>query len=495
MIKIQKQPFNDTSALFQAVQTSEVFADSKTFVDCVPRTSWQEVEALYQSQKENTAFNLVAFVYDNFDLPKQYASDFQSDTSRLVSEHIKLLWNVLTRQADDVSAESSLIPLPHPYIVPGGRFGEVYYWDSYFTMLGLQAHGRTDLMQSMIQNFAYLLNTYGLIPNGNRTYYLGRSQPPFFSLMVSLLPTTLGERWGHALAQEYAFWMDGQETLDRNNSTHRRVVRLPDGTILNRFWDDFDRPRPESYREDVAIAQQSDLPAEITYRHLRAGAESGWDFCSRWFKDEAHIHSIHTTDILPVDLNCLLWHLENSLLKIYKAQGNNELVEKVEKIVQQRLSAIQTYCWDQNRGFYFDYDFVAGTRKNVYSLAAVYPLFFGIATPEQAQQVAEVLEKQFLKSGGLVATLTHTHEQWDAPNGWAPLHWLAIEALRRYGINDLADEIANRWVQTNVTGYHNTGKLVEKYNVEAQTAGGGGEYPTQDGFGWTNGVLAKLLHR
>lgn len=494
MIKIQKQPFNDTSALFHAVQISEVFADSKTFVDCIPKTSWQEIEVLYKSQKEESAFDLSTFVHNNFDFPKQYASDFQSDKSRLVDEHIKLLWNVLTRQADEDSAESSLIPLPHSYIVPGGRFGEVYYWDSYFTMLGLQAHGRIDLMQSMIQNFAYLLNTYGLIPNGNRTYYLGRSQPPFFSLMVSLLPATHGERWDDALTQEYTFWMDGQEALDDNNSTHRRVVRLHDGTILNRFWDDFDRPRPESYREDVAIAQQSDLPAEITYRHLRAGAESGWDFCSRWFKDEAHIHSIHTTDILPVDLNCLLWHLENSLLESYKMKENNELVAQMEKTIQQRLGAIQTYCWDEARGFYFDYDFVAGSHKNVYSLAAVYPLFFGIATPQQAQQVAEVLKKQFLKSGGLVATLTHTHEQWDAPNGWAPLHWLAIEGLRRYGIHDLADEITQRWVQTNVTGYYNTGKLVEKYNVEAQTAGGGGEYPTQDGFGWTNGVLARLLN-
>src|SRR2546430_841529 len=197
---------------------------------------------------------------------------------------IRALGPCLPRRPDTADARSSLIPLPQPYVVPGGRFREVYYWDSYFTMLGLVASGRTDLVKSMLDNFAYLIATLGHIPNGNRTYYLSRSQPPFFGAMVGLYAaatdTAQALRYLEALEAEHAFWMDGVERL-APGTAYRRVAQLPDGSVLNRYWDDRTppEPRPEAYRPDYELGQT--LPAtrrEAFYRNVRATAESGWDF-------------------------------------------------------------------------------------------------------------------------------------------------------------------------------------------------------------------------
>src|SRR5688572_26436802 len=164
-------------------------------------------------------------------MPRSAGADFQTDTSRSMEQHARALWPALTRVPDSVNAQSSLIPLPYPYVVPGGRFREVYYWDSYFTMLGLVASGRTDLVRSMLDNFAYLIRTVGHIPNGNRTYYLGRSQPPYFAAMVGLYAraadSTQALRYLDALEAEHGFWMDGANRLARGEA-YRRVVRLRD---------------------------------------------------------------------------------------------------------------------------------------------------------------------------------------------------------------------------------------------------------------------------
>jgi alpha,alpha-trehalase len=174
--------------------------------------------------------------------------------------HIKNLWGALRREPDKKIEGSSLLPLPHPYIVPGGRFREIYYWDSYFTMLGLKESGQVDMIENMIKNFAYLIETYGHIPNGNRSYYIGRSQPPFFAAMVQLLAAIKGDKvyvsFLPALAREYTFWMNGSSTL-KTGQAYRRVVKLKDGSILNRYWDDSNVPRQESWREDFETAKKS----------------------------------------------------------------------------------------------------------------------------------------------------------------------------------------------------------------------------------------------
>ena len=212
--------------LFDDVQLNRLFPDGKTFVDCLPKSSPEEISTKYIQQKDQPGFNLQQFVTANFELPVSHSSNYQSDTSKTVAENINKLWDVLTRQPDKVGG--SLIPLPHSYIVPGGRFGEIYYWDSYFTMLGLKVSGKYDMLENMVNNFSYLIDTVGYIPNGNRSYFIGRSQPPFYSLMIRLLADIKGKdilvNYLPQLEKEYQFWMKGNEGLNETISALHRVV-------------------------------------------------------------------------------------------------------------------------------------------------------------------------------------------------------------------------------------------------------------------------------
>lgn len=485
---------HELGSLFEDVQQQNILGDGKTFPDCVAKKSPDEIQHLYEASKTQPGFDLKKFLLANFELPKAYSTDYKSDASHSATDHIRALWDVLTRTPDKESG--SLIPLPHPYIVPGGRFREIYYWDSYFTMLGLQASGRKDMIQHMISNFAFLIDNYGYIPNGNRTYFLGRSQPPFFSLMVKLLSAWKKNALTQYLPQlekEYAFWMRGSDSLNENVRAAHRVVRMPDGEILNRYWDENATPRPESYKEDVELAHQSAHKAEDLFRHLRAAAESGWDFSSRWFKDSNSFASIHTTEIIPVDLNCLLLHLEQIIAEAHKISGNSVKSAEYLSQSQKRKAAIRKYCWNNASNFFLDFDYVASSPKEYFTLAGAFPLFFEVATPDQALSVEEVLRKKFLKAGGLTTTLINSGQQWDAPNGWAPLQWIAYKGLTNYGFDELAEEIKKRWTNANNKVFSATGKMTEKYDVWNDHAeASGGEYPNQDGFGWTNGVYLAM---
>lgn len=497
---------HELGELFEEVQLQNVLGDGKTFPDCIPKRSLEEINQEYLNQKDKAHFELKKFVLDNFDLPKASETEYKSDPTKSVAQHINALWDVLTRtpsysqQSRDTEgkpdeAGGSIIPLPHSYIVPGGRFREIYYWDSYFSMLGLKVSGRTDLIQNMVDNFAHLIDTVGYIPNGNRTYYLGRSQPPFFSLMVKLLSglkqNALAQYLPH-LEKEYAFWMRSENLSDKDNAQHR-LVRLPDGSLLNRYWDENVTPRPESFKEDQELAHHTLQKPERLYRNIRAAAESGWDFSSRWFRDENSFATIHTTEIIPVDLNCLLYHLEVMLADAFRENGNESESIKYNKQSVARKNAIIKYCWNEDQGFFFDYDFVAQQQKQSFTLAAAFPLFFEVATSDQAKAVENVLREKFLKPGGLTTTLLHSGQQWDAPNGWAPLQWIAYCGLLNYGLEDLANQVKTNWVHVNLKVYANSGKMTEKYDVWSKDGeASGGEYPNQDGFGWTNGVFLAM---
>lgn len=491
-------PHERWGELFEAVQLNGVFEDSKTFVDCIPRFATDEILSAYAAAKDEPGFDLRAFVLENFDLPPEPGTGFTTDTSRSIAQHISALWPVLTREPD-VERNGSLIALPNPYVVPGGRFREIYYWDSYFTMLGLQVDGRDDMIEHMVKNFAYLIDTVGFIPNGNRTYYLTRSQPPFFAKMVDVLAESRGTQEVYAtylpqLRREYDWWMEGASELTEAEPAQLHTVRMPDGAVLNRYYDRGDYPRAESYREDIETARASGRDAAEVYRHLRSGAESGWDFSSRWLKDGQNLSSIHTTDIIPVDLNALLFHLEKTLANAYRQAGNEEEAARMDAAAAARRMALINYSWDEKTGLFQDYDFRSGGFTNRLSLAGVFPLFFGMATPAQAARVARTVEAEFLKPGGVVSTPYETGEQWDFPNGWPPLQWVTIQGLRNYGFEELARTIQERYIALNRKVYQNVDKMVEKYNVIDMTLlAGGGEYPVQDGFGWSNGVLLRLL--
>lgn len=471
-----------------------IFPDGKTFVDCTPRSEFSSLLKFYEEQKNELGFDLSSFINEHFILPKTYSTKYVSVTGRPIVEHIEMLWDELTRQPEE--GESSLIPLPHPYIVPGGRFREIFYWDSYFTMLGLQLSGKTEMMQNMVNNFSYLIDQFGYIPNGNRTYFLGRSQPPFYASMVKLLAEVKGENilidYLPQLEKEYGFWMRGSNELNEKNISVNRVTLMPDGNILNHYWDENDTPRPESFKEDIELARNVGDKKKL-FRNIRAACESGWDFSSRWFKNENDFTTIHTTEIIPVDLNCLLFDLETTIAKAYQLSNNNTSAEKYTIAADNRKQAINKYCRDEKQVTYFDYDYIEGKQKQTKTLAATFPLFFNMATGYHADGVMKFLQKHFLFPGGLQTTTVTTGQQWDSPNGWAPLHWIAIRGLLNYGFKELAKDIAQRWMNINEKVYLNTGKMMEKYNVVAtDLEAGGGEYQSQDGFGWTNGVYLKL---
>jgi alpha,alpha-trehalase len=294
------------------------------------------------------------------------------------------------------------------------------------------------------------------------------------------------------LQREYDFWMDGAATLAPGEA-HRRSVRLPDGALLNRYWDDRDTPREESWREDVETARAADRPPEVVYRNLRAAAESGWDFSSRWLGDGRTLATVRTIEIVPVDLNSLLYSLEQTLANAYRINDQRDLARQYSDHAGKRRRAMHRYLWDPETGAYGDYLWRDKRLTGHLTAATLYPLFAGVATAGQARSVSRVVERRLLQPDGLATTTVNTGQQWDAPNGWAPLQWIAIEGLNRYGHARLAREIAERWIRENVAYYRATGRLVEKYDVSGDAAASGGEYPLQDGFGWTNGVLRRLL--
>ena len=483
--------------LFVAVQTSAIYGDGKTFVDAVPHAAPQVILNEYHASLPSSPDALKRFTDAHFSLPAQVAPAPSPPEQVSIVTHIDRLWDPLTRRTPVVPPYSSALPIPRPYVVPGGRFREIYYWDSYFTMLGLAESGRQDLLADMVRDFAYLIDTYGHIPNGARTYYLSRSQPPFFFAMVGLLrkddPAGAYAEYLPQLEREYAYWMQGSQGL-RPGAAHRHVVAMPDGSILNRYWDDRNTPRDESYREDLELARASGRPAQQVFRNIRAAAESGWDFSSRWFADGQTRATIDTTEVVPVDLNSLLFGLENAIRSGCEHRGDSACAGKFARRAAARRNAMDLYLWDASRGAYFDHDRKRAARITRISAATLYPLFFGAASETQAAAVAQIVSRELLQQGGVVTTPLHTGEQWDAPNGWAPIQWIAVEGLRRYDQPALAEAIACRWIVTVLGVYRQSGKLVEKYDVVTTgRPGGGGEYALQDGFGWTNGVVRKLI--
>ena len=406
--------------------------------------------------------------------------------------------------------QQGLLYLPKPYVVPGGRFNEMYGWDSYFIQLGLLRDGEIGLAQDMADNFLYEIRNYGKVLNANRTYYLTRSQPPFLTQMVlGAFQRTKDRRWLRealpAIEKYYRFWTTEPHLVRQTGLT--RYFDLGDGSAPEVLAAERDRENRTHY--DLARAyyrtheitdydvseyynRRTDQLTSLFYKGDRSMRESGFDPSNRFGPFSVDI--IHYN---PVCLNSLLYLMEMQTAEITGLLGLEDEAQIWRRRGITRAERINRLLWNAEDGLYYDYHFEHKRQRKYAFLTTFYPLWAGIATREQAARVVANLPK-FEQPGGLQTSTTASGNQWDAPFGWAPLQLIAVQGLRRYGFSEAADRIAMKFLSLVRDEYLKTGTIVEKYDVvhrSAEVSAGirFGYRSNETGFGWTNAVFTALL--
>lgn len=642
--------------LLQTVQFSGLFHDSKTFVDMPLKKNPQCIIDDFYSMEDYSQTGIYDFLMRNYnpscsdmllwsppdyDPQPAFLDSIADPTLREWAADVHSLWNLLGRQLDpDVYTHPqrhTLLPLKHPHmIVPGGRFCEFYYWDSYWIILGLLVSDMQDTAREITENFLHMVESYGFIPNGSRKYYLNRSQPPLLALMVAAVYEAQGDlEWVRAalptLEKEHAFWMQpGARALnvtDDKGKTH----------VLNRYYSPATRPRPESFVADEVTAwllhnyTQADesarkscqgmfeLPehtqhptpepqrkkgmrvlnlaamkfdslqeaknyqssadfehlahyASSTPSHSRrtqsagpppvpvpsfhndsnirclfaeitAAAESGWDFSSRWFHDRSNLTSVETMDLIPVDLNAILYAVEQQIATFHELLDNAAKAAEWRQTAKRRQEAIHALLWNAENSQWQDYHVAREYWKAETMLSNFVPLWtksYDPALVDEGAVVSALLQSGLVLDGGLVTTLNNNTQQWDWPNAWAPLQWMVVQGIARAEYNshsdrdtfdifnstetpdqsptpnvcdvarpeswfscpdekdcgwcfpgpeDLSRALGQRWLYSNFLAFNSTGYMLEKYSAaRLGDPGFGGEYVLQKGFGWSNGV-------
>ncbi len=441
-------------------------------------------------------------------------------------------------QVDPAKIVPGLLYLENKYVVPGGRFNEMYGWDSYFIILGLLRDGRIDLARGMVENFFFEIEHYGTILNANRAYYLTRSQPPFLTSMI--MDVYAADK---AAGHENRGWLEkAYGYASKDYETWNREPHTAGSTGLSRYYDFGSGPAPESLKDEAGVhrkvanyfllhpeasrgylVENTDASAppvgfqffvqlcdaaktmakaecESTreiflspdyYKGDRSMRESGFDISFRFGPYGAATHHY-----APVCLNSLLYKTEKDLQEMSKVLGRNDDAQKWQRRAEERRDKIQKYLWDPGRRLFFDYNFYTGSRSSYEYITTFYPLWAGVATPEQAQDLERNLGI-FEQPGGLVMSTTDAGVQWDYPYGWAPTQIIAIEGLRRYGFNDDANRISYNFLATVAENFRRDGTIREKYNVVTRSSESGvraGYQQNVIGFGWTNGAFLVFLH-
>ncbi|MFH1564787.1 MAG: trehalase family glycosidase [bacterium] len=372
-------------------------------------------------------------------------------------EYIENYWESITFKIPD--DEGIKIGLPKKFIAPDNQFfdRDMFYWDSYFIILGLACDGKNKikLMKGIVDNFIYLFDRFNIIPARNRFYDLGHSQPPFLtSMILEVYRFHKNKKWlrdGARIAHlEYDIVWKNQE-------------RLINSTGLSHYWDNF-------------------------YLHQTAEHESGWDMTSR-FNNQC-------LNILPVDLNCCLYKYETDLAQISGLLGDKESKDRWENSAKERKNSINYYMWNAKRKFFFDYDYKKNKRIKMRTLAGFFPMWCGLASEKQAKAMADNL-KYFEYEGGLSNTEKFSNnyhlKQWDWPNGFPNLQWIVVAGLLNYGYRADAERVAKKWLELNKRIFDITGKFWEKYDVVHREIGKDGNYLTQSGFAWTNAIFVKMV--
>ncbi|KAL0972682.1 hypothetical protein UPYG_G00193420 [Umbra pygmaea] len=515
--------------ILRRMQTAKLFDDDKHFVDMKLKSDPDIILSAFNNlthESSNTTLlpsTLRKFLSMYFEEPgtelepwsppdwhdtPQFLARISDTELRSWAKKLHHLWKTLGRKIrEDVSVHPerhSLIFTPHPVIVPGGRFRELYYWDSYWVINGLLLSEMTDTARGMINNFLYLVQKYGFIPNGSRVYYERRSQPPFLTLMVeSYYQATKDETFLRSalpiLEQEYMFWMKNRSVdIEVNGMKH----------VLNRYNVHVGLPRPESYTDDVELAEGlTEDGAETLWKELNTGAESGWDFSSRWFVDgksgsNRTLKDIRTSSLLPTDLNALLCRNERTLAQFYRTVGEEVTAARFDKAVSARLEAIEAVLWNEEHGVWLDYSLLTNTSRPDFYPSNLAPLWAACySQAAMGQRALHYLEASggVIFPNGVPTSLVDSGEQWDYPNAWPPLQHMLIQGLSSLPsekAQELGFDLAQNWVRTNWLAYMKYDAMFEKYNVNGDgKPGGGGEYEVQLGFGWTNGVALQLLNQ
>ncbi|KAG1148244.1 hypothetical protein G6F37_003514 [Rhizopus arrhizus] len=560
--------------ILKTVQLAELYPDSKTFVDMPTSKSEADVVKAFNAMGgvNATRDQVKQFVKENF---LEAGAEVKMLTNVTIQEelswiqeisnvdyqgwinHLNHAWENLTFGFDYSTlckdCVSSTLPVEHPFVVPGGRFREFYYWDSFFVIKGLLLSEQVSLARDMIENFFDFIDRYGFVPNGARIYYLNRSQPPFLSLMVDIYyeKTKDKEFMEYALPyldKEYDFWM-------KNTSVHIKDPKNQKKThVLNRYITQHKSPRPESYVEDYNTVNVnvsfSDSVKDQMLADIAAGAETGWDYSSRWTKNKVPspqqvesyemLRTINTHNIIPIDLNSLLWNMETSLSKWHKQFGSQNKASKKKsryyaQQAKKRLEAIDKLMWNDDMTSFYDFNLTSNTQNIEYTPANLYPLWLNVIPDHllknktKLARTMDETERTLRKYPGILTTSYHnTTMQWDLPNGWPPLTFIAIQSFLNvdsvlntqsksyttsFGttFNRLAEVLAERYAASAYCGWYKTGgsipgvlpklnsvsddgHMFEKFDVTTiGAAGGQGEYTSQVGFGWTNGVAMWIF--
>lgn len=512
--------------LLKTVQMARIFPDSKTFVDMEMTHDSSQVisnfkELMFATNNNPTRNQVKEFVQSNFQPGKELedwkAPDFnprppflqtiQVEEYKEFATSLVQIWANFSRiLKEDVFKEPerySIIPVPNGFVIPGGRFREFYYWDSYWIIKGLLASDMNQTVRGMIENFLSMVDRYGFVPNGGRIYYLNRSQPPLLSHMAhEYLKATNDIPWlkknVHLLQKELKYWLKTQTvTFSFNNNEH----------TLARYSIDDPSPRPESYSEDVKTCstRKSEEDTKNCYRDLKSGAETGWDYSSRWFIDErgsygGNLSSIQTRRIIPVDLNSFLAQAYKMVSIFSHIAGDLESEKYWLSLHLAWVESIQQVLYNETAGIWFDLDLDRLKHRTGFYPSNLAPLWAELYDePILGDLAVKYLEKEgiFDFPGGIPTSLINTGEQWDLPNAWPPTQSIAIMALKRsrsVKAIKAAEGLAKKWIDNNLMIFKRTGYMYEKYNAEkAGDVGGGGEYNIQTGFGWSNGEIFELI--
>jgi alpha,alpha-trehalase len=408
----------------------------------------------------------------------------------------------------------SLLYLPHSFVVPGGRYNEMYGWDSYFIQLGLMKGGRPQQAKDLTDNFLYQVKHYGKVLNANRSYYLERSQPPFLADMV--LNVYRSSRKSEAIDQwlrdalpvvekDHAFWTTGNH-LDPKTGLSRYFAEgegaspeVAEGELDEHGLSHYDRVKnyfkhhdiPDYRKADYYDAEKHEL-TPLFFKADRTMRESGYDPSNRFGPFNADI-----LNYTPVDLNCLLVRTERNIAEMHRIVGRHDVAQTWEQKAKERSQKINALCWDKDQGMYFDYNTTTQQRRLYPFATTFFPLWCGVADAKQAQQMVKHLDV-LEAPGGIRTSANKSGNQWDAPFGWAPLQLVAVDGLHNYGYHDEAKRIATKFTNMVANEFAKTGHILEKYDVEAGTSNVEanlkfGFVTNEVGFGWTNGVFEELV--